>query len=684
MSISLRIFIPLLLFAAATVAGILSFDRQVTKVSEELNGHLVQYQKSLTLVQKIRLLAAQRRATAIDYKGGPTEPTFDRLASLADQMDIFLDQLEGIHADVSANPILESSIRVRQAERLIAAAKDAAASMPELHAAFIEDVASGSPRAETSRRLMDQQHGLTTAVLADLEAFYATLVDVVVESTNETIDTATRSLFILVGVLLVVALAASLYLGTTVVRPLRRLSEAARGRARGRTGAFPEAERRDAIGELSRGLTRMVQEMEASHNVARREEQRFRTVLQTISLGLAVVDHEGTIVLANQRFAAMTAEDHARLLGANLAKYLSGIDLDQALQKSGTILGGGEGYVSDPDEDAIRVLGKDGSSFPADVDIAPIMSDGQHGSDEALSLVAVTDVSERAELERTRARYRIRLEQDVALRTAQLSQRTDELQQLIQDLEGFSYSVSHDLRAPLRAIDGFIDMLLEDHADALDPDGRRMFGVVQDNAKKMGNLIDDILALSRAGRLEVQWSSIDMNDLVAGVWNDLASDQEHRSVEFEKADLPTVVGDARAVRQVVVNLLDNALKFTQNEDVAKIGVDAVTDDEFATISIRDNGVGFKQEFADKLFVLFQRLHGMDEFQGTGVGLAIVKRFITKHGGKVEASGTYGEGATFSFSLPMEPPATLDSDADPNLGREPFVDPRLTGPSVPRS
>ena len=242
----------------------------------------------------------------------------------------------------------------------------------------------------------------------------------------------------------------------------------------------------------------------------------------------------------------------------------------------------------------------------------------------------------------------------LAASEAARDERSRDLETAVQDLENFSYSVSHDLRAPLRAIDGFIGILREDYAATLDAEGQRLFGVVSANAQKMERLIDDILALSRAGRLAMEWMPIDMNRMVDEVWSDLLETAPGRPIQFQREDLPVCQGDPRAMRQIWQNLLANALKFTRDRDPALIRVEARTEAGLIRYSVRDNGAGFDPAYSAKLFVLFQRLHGMDEFEGTGVGLAIVKRFVQKHHGQVEASGAVDGGAVFTFSLPIDP------------------------------
>ncbi|MEI7995312.1 MAG: ATP-binding protein, partial [Methylococcaceae bacterium] len=232
-------------------------------------------------------------------------------------------------------------------------------------------------------------------------------------------------------------------------------------------------------------------------------------------------------------------------------------------------------------------------------------------------------------------------------------ERTAELEAANADLESFSYSVSHDLRAPLRAIDGFSTILREDYAAQLDAEGQRLFQVVSDNAKKMGQLIDDILFLSRASRHEMLINRIDIKALAQEVWDNLATDRTRRAIEFRLSDLPMAYADNSALRQVLQNLLGNAIKFTRGRTPAIIEMGGTVEGKEAIYFIRDNGAGFDMIYADKLFGLFQRLHSMTEFEGTGVGLAIVKRFIIKHGGRVWAEGKPGEGATFWFTLPIQ-------------------------------
>ncbi len=230
-------------------------------------------------------------------------------------------------------------------------------------------------------------------------------------------------------------------------------------------------------------------------------------------------------------------------------------------------------------------------------------------------------------------------------------ERTAELEAANRELESFSHSVSHDLRAPLRAIDGFSRLLEEEHARGIDEEGLRLLGVVRANTRRMGQLIDDLLAFSRAGRQELRRARVESGALVESVLAELLPAQRRASLELDVGPLPAVEGDPGLLRQVWQNLLDNAIKFTSNRPRARIAVRGERRDQFVELAVSDDGVGFDPRYVDKLFGVFQRLHAATEFPGTGVGLALVRRIVERHGGTVGASGAPGKGATFTFTLP---------------------------------
>ena len=218
------------------------------------------------------------------------------------------------------------------------------------------------------------------------------------------------------------------------------------------------------------------------------------------------------------------------------------------------------------------------------------------------------------------------------------------------ELEAFSYSVSHDLRAPLRAIHGFARILLEDHGTQLDPEAARLLAVIDDNTRRMGQLIDDLLAFSRLGRKELDAARVDMAELFRTVADDVRRSAGERPLEITIGPLPPARGDRDMLRQAITNLLDNAAKFTRHRTPGQIDVGHRTDGAETVYYVKDNGAGFDQRYAGKLFGVFQRLHRAEEFEGTGVGLAIVQRIVLRHGGRVWAEGQLDAGATFSFTL----------------------------------
>ena len=231
-----------------------------------------------------------------------------------------------------------------------------------------------------------------------------------------------------------------------------------------------------------------------------------------------------------------------------------------------------------------------------------------------------------------------------------LRRRTYELEAANLELEGFSYSVSHDLRAPLRAIDGFCKILTTEHAASLDPEPQRYLQRVCENTHRMGRLIDDLLHFSRLGRQAMDTQTVNVATLIRECLEELVPEQQGLQVEVTLGELPPCQGDATLLKQVWLNLLGNAIKFTAQRALPRIEVGSFPQNGDLVYLVRDNGVGFDMAYADKLFGVFQRLHRQDEFKGTGVGLALVRRIIQRHGGRIWAEASLDEGATFFFTL----------------------------------
>ena len=244
-------------------------------------------------------------------------------------------------------------------------------------------------------------------------------------------------------------------------------------------------------------------------------------------------------------------------------------------------------------------------------------------------------------------------EEEIKRLNEDLNRRALELEAVNKEIESFSYSVSHDLRAPLRAVDGFSRILLQDYVDKLDDEGKRLLHIIHGNTQRMGELIDDLLALSRIGRKDIELSDTDMDKLAKAVCNEIKAANNDRKFQFDIKPLPPALGDSGMIRQVFFNFLFNALKFTKHRENAIIEVGGYVDGSENVYYVKDNGVGFDMRYKDKLFGAFQRLHSEKEFEGSGIGLAIVQRIINRHGGRIWAEGKVDEGATFYFTLPNQ-------------------------------
>ncbi|MBC5862794.1 GHKL domain-containing protein [Flavobacterium sp. F339] len=235
-------------------------------------------------------------------------------------------------------------------------------------------------------------------------------------------------------------------------------------------------------------------------------------------------------------------------------------------------------------------------------------------------------------------------------RSSELTLANIELKKAQEELGAFSYSVSHDLRAPIRAINGYTQILIEDYSDALNDEGKKVLQAVLNNSKKMGMLIDDLLAFSKLGRKQVTTTQINMNKLVNSVLADVVNENEAKSPIFEINNLTPAIGDQALIKQVWINLISNAIKYSKYKSETKIKISSKEENDSVIFCVQDWGAGFDMEYYDKLFGVFQRLHSQEEFDGTGIGLAIVQKIINRHNGEVWAESKLGIGTSFYFSL----------------------------------
>jgi PAS domain S-box-containing protein len=272
------------------------------------------------------------------------------------------------------------------------------------------------------------------------------------------------------------------------------------------------------------------------------------------------------------------------------------------------------------------------------------------------------DITEKRKYESDLIRLNTELEAKVEARTKEIAElnrdlekkvmeRTEQLTSVNKELESFSYSVSHDLRAPLRAINGYAKMIEEDYSQTLDEEGKRLLTTVQYNAQRMGNLIDDLLAFSRLGRKDIQKNEVDIRELVEGTISDLEKSIDHHA-KIDIKELHNTLADYSLISQVFYNLISNAIKYSSKKEKPLVIISSEQTKNEIIYCIKDNGAGFDMKYSSKLFGIFQRLHSSDEFEGTGVGLAIVQRIISKHDGRVWAEAETNKGASFFFALPV--------------------------------
>jgi light-regulated signal transduction histidine kinase (bacteriophytochrome) len=235
-----------------------------------------------------------------------------------------------------------------------------------------------------------------------------------------------------------------------------------------------------------------------------------------------------------------------------------------------------------------------------------------------------------------------------------VKERTTELENVVKELEDFNYNIAHDLRTPLRAMNGFSRILLSEYGEKIDDEGKRLLNVISGNAVRMGKLIDGILYFSQLRRMKKTCVTIDMNSLTREVWNELQflEIEIGRKVDFKLLDMQPLYADPGMIRQAIKNLISNAIKFTRDRDMAQIEAGSIMQNNEVVYFVKDNGCGFDMQYYQRLFGVFSRLHGIEEYEGTGIGLAVVKRIILKHNGKVWADGKLDKGATFYFSLPV--------------------------------
>jgi PAS domain S-box-containing protein len=364
----------------------------------------------------------------------------------------------------------------------------------------------------------------------------------------------------------------------------------------------------------------------------RQSEERFRLVVEAVrDYAIFMLDPQGTVVSWNagaERFKGYRAEE---IIGQHFSRFYPEEDKARSWPQQELAHAATHGVAKD---EGWRVR-KDGTRFWASVVITALR-------DEQGRLRGFSKITRDLTLQKE-------ADDSIEALTVALQARAAELEAVNKELSSFSYSVSHDLRAPLRAIDGYGRILEEDYAARLDDEGRRLLGVVRDSSRQMGRLIDDLLEFARLGRQTPAKRALDMTALAREVADQAA---QGTPTVVEIAPLPAGAADRALLKQVWINLIGNAVKYSSKNSAPRVEIGGCTDGEEHIYWVRDNGAGFDMRYAAKLFGVFQRLHGQDEFPGTGVGLAIVQRVVTRHGGRAWAEAEVGKGACFFFSLPV--------------------------------
>lgn len=394
----------------------------------------------------------------------------------------------------------------------------------------------------------------------------------------------------------------------------------------------------DELGLLTDAFNQMLTRIEKQTVELSESEERMRSVLNSAMTAVIVMNVEGQIIDWNARAEKMFGWMREEALNRELADTIIPPTLREA-HRVGLkhFLATGQGKVFNQLLE-LSALHRNGKEFPVELSISRLKA-----GDNITFCGFITDTTERKRAEEEIKLFNQKLEQMVL-------DRTQELEIVNKELESFSYSVSHDLRAPLRAIHGYMNIFAEEYAGKFDDEAKRLTTIIMNNTQKMGRLIDDLLSFSQLGRKELIRTQTSMTQMVHSICEEQKRLEDGRKIEFIIHELPFALVDTVTIRQVWINLISNAVKYTRHKEMTKIEIGFDEGNDQQIYYVKDNGAGFDMLYYDKLFGVFQRLHSQKEFEGTGVGLAIVQRIIVRHGGKVWAEAKPNEGATFYFSL----------------------------------
>jgi PAS domain S-box-containing protein len=381
------------------------------------------------------------------------------------------------------------------------------------------------------------------------------------------------------------------------------------------------------------GIIRDVTAYKKAEEALRRSEEKFSKIFRSSPDWMAISALEdGRLIDVNDAFLRITGYSRNEVIGKTSAELGLWVDLEERRRFVELLH---EKREMRNHEAKFRLKSGEVRIFLRSAELIEL--DG-----ETCAINITRDITERK-----------RAGEEIKKLNMELQQRVAELIGANKELDAFGHSVSHDLRAPLITIGGFSRRLLKNYSDVLDTRGREMLKSIQSNVGKMEDLINDLLTFSRSGRQAIKLEEVDMTGLVKAVFEELMTGARGRTVELKMGELLPAFADRGLIKQVLINLLSNALKFTRPREEGQIEAGSRREGEWVEYYVKDNGVGFDMKFAEKLFDVFQRAHSTEDFEGTGIGLSIVHRIITRHGGRLGAEGKVGEGAAFYFTLPAD-------------------------------
>jgi PAS domain S-box-containing protein len=526
------------------------------------------------------------------------------------------DELNRLETLVSDNPKQE-----KQARRISAEAAEKMffiKQTEQLVNAGYQDQAIAQVKSGEGRRLMDKARQ-EIAVFLDEEERLDTLRRQALEASWQRFN---QLLIVGVSASVLLMLMLALFFSRSINNRLMTLTQNAQALADGKELALP-MEGEDEIAQLDKTFHKMAEALSLA-------AQKERALIENATDIICSLDASGEFVNINPASLTVWGYKPEEIIGQHYNKIVIQEDLKKSEAAEADVL---QGQILTDFENRIR--------HHNGTEIWMTWSATWSEAEQLMFCVA-RDITARKRAEEIAEKHKLALEETAA-----------ELTVINKELEAFSYSVSHDLRAPLRHIDGFANLLQKNASATLDEKGLRYLNTISVAAKQMGQLIDDLLAFSRIGRAEMSTTTVSLEELFGQVQRDLQGEINGRNIHWQINPLPKVQADPSMLRLVIMNLLSNAVKYTRNRSEAHIEVGNLDNHtEQATIFVRDNGAGFDMKYVDKLFGVFQRLHSVSEFEGTGIGLANVRRIIHRHGGKTWAEGKVNDGAIFYFSLPI--------------------------------